>query len=92
MEQSDLIIHQLPRSKGWGITVPRWMPEAAACLVAGPHPSPRPHLQDYGGLILFIRVTVEIFINWKWHRCRPGWSRSGGECSEAEGSGYLALV
>lgn len=79
MEKSGLIIHQLPRSKGWGIT-------------AWPHPSPHPHLQDYGGLILFVRVTVEIVDNWKWHRCQPGWSGSGGECSGAKGSGYLLIT
>lgn len=81
METSGLIIHQLPRSKGWGIWAPLWMPEAAACSVAWPHPFPHPHLQDYRGLILFVRATFEIFNNWKWHKCQPGWLGSGGERS-----------
>ena len=32
-----------------------------------------------------VRMTFEIFNNWKQHRCQPGWSESGGECSGGKG-------
>lgn len=41
MEKSGLIIYQLPRSKGWGISLPI---EAIVHSVAWPHSSPHPHL------------------------------------------------
>lgn len=50
--------------KGLGIMSPLWMLEATAHLVAWPHPSPHPHLQDHGEWLHFVGVALKIFSNW----------------------------
>lgn len=84
MEKSGLIIHQLPRSKG---RLHSGCRDRQPVQCPGPIPLPTPHLQGYGGLTLFVRVTFEIFNNWKWHRCQLGWSGSGGEWRELRSVG-----